>query len=118
MIANTLSITIAQRVREFATLRTLGATRRQVLGSVILEAFVTGVFASVVGLFVGFGFDAAAAVPAEVADQVQAMALEAGFFQKLERVACDAQRRTIARDRVGLEERERQSRKWLGLGHR
>ena len=34
VIANTLSITIAQRMREFATLRTLGATRRQVLGSV------------------------------------------------------------------------------------
>ena len=30
VIANTLSITIAQRTREFATLRTLGATRRQV----------------------------------------------------------------------------------------
>jgi putative ABC transport system permease protein len=55
VIANTLSITIAQRVREFATLRTLGATRKQVLGSVILEALVTGIFASVVGLFVGFG---------------------------------------------------------------
>ncbi len=34
VIANSLSITIAQRTREFATLRTLGASRRQVLGSV------------------------------------------------------------------------------------
>jgi len=33
VIANSLSITIAQRTREFATLRTLGATRRQVLRS-------------------------------------------------------------------------------------
>ena len=31
VIANSLSITIAQRTREFATLRTLGASRRQVL---------------------------------------------------------------------------------------
>ena len=53
MIANSLSITIAQRTREFATLRTIGATNRQVLGSVIVEALVVGVVASVVGLFLG-----------------------------------------------------------------
>jgi putative ABC transport system permease protein len=53
VIANTLSITIAQRMREFATLRTLGATRRQVLWSVIIEAFVIGVVGSVIGLFLG-----------------------------------------------------------------
>ena len=55
VIANTLSITIAQRTRELATLRTLGATRRQVLRSVLLEAFVIGAVASVVGLFAGLG---------------------------------------------------------------
>ena len=53
VIANSLSITIAQRTREFATLRTLGASRRQVLRSVLLESTVIGVFASVVGLFLG-----------------------------------------------------------------
>lgn len=53
VIANTLSITIAQRTRELATLRTLGATRRQVLTSVLLEALVIGIFASVTGLFLG-----------------------------------------------------------------
>jgi putative ABC transport system permease protein len=53
VIANTLSITIAQRTRELATLRTLGATRRQVLMSVLVEAFVIGVLASVIGLFLG-----------------------------------------------------------------
>ena len=42
MISNTLSITIAQRVREFATLRTIGGSRRQVLRTVMLEAFVVG----------------------------------------------------------------------------
>src|SRR5581483_3857206 len=55
VIANTLSITIAQRTRELATLRTLGATRRQVLSSVLVEALVIGVLASVLGLFVGLG---------------------------------------------------------------
>jgi putative ABC transport system permease protein len=53
VIANTLSITIAQRTRELATLRTLGATRRQVLTSVLVEAFVIGTLASIVGLFLG-----------------------------------------------------------------
>ena len=55
VIANTLSITVAQRAREFGTLRTLGATRRQVMTSVILEGFVIGVLASVTGLFLGLG---------------------------------------------------------------
>ncbi|MCZ7588205.1 MAG: ABC transporter permease [Gaiella sp.] len=53
VIFNTLSITVAQRTREFATLRTLGASRRQVLRSVLLEAFVIGFSASVIGLFLG-----------------------------------------------------------------
>jgi putative ABC transport system permease protein len=53
VIANTLSITIAQRTRELATMRTLGATRRQVLRSVLVEAFVIGLLASIVGLFLG-----------------------------------------------------------------
>ena len=53
VIANTLSITIAQRMREFATLRTIGASRRQVLRSVMLEALVIGVGASLLGLFFG-----------------------------------------------------------------
>jgi putative ABC transport system permease protein len=53
VIANSLSITIAQRTREFATLRTLGASRRQVLRSIIVEALVVGFLASVIGLFLG-----------------------------------------------------------------
>jgi len=53
VIANSLSITIAQRTREFATLRTLGASRGQVLRSIVLEALVMGILASVVGLFAG-----------------------------------------------------------------
>jgi putative ABC transport system permease protein len=55
VIFNTLSITVAQRTREFATVRTLGGSRRQVLGSVVIEGFVIGLLASVVGLFLGLG---------------------------------------------------------------
>jgi putative ABC transport system permease protein len=53
VIANTLAITVAQRMRELATLRTLGASRRQVLGSVVLEAVVVGLIGSIVGLLLG-----------------------------------------------------------------
>ena len=49
VIFNTLSITVAQRTKELATLRTLGASRRQVLRSVVLEGTVLGLVASAVG---------------------------------------------------------------------
>jgi putative ABC transport system permease protein len=53
VIFNTLSMTVAQRTRELATLRTIGASRRQLLGSVMIEAFVIGLLASLTGLFLG-----------------------------------------------------------------
>jgi putative ABC transport system permease protein len=56
LIFNTFSITVAQRTREFAMLRTLGANRRQILSSVVLEAFITGLAASLIGLGLGIGF--------------------------------------------------------------
>ena len=53
IIFNTYSITVAQRMREFAMLRTLGASRRQVMRSVLLEAALMGLAASLIGI--GFG---------------------------------------------------------------
>ena len=55
VIFNTFSITVAQRTREFATLRTIGASRRQLMQSVVLEALVIGFVASLIGLFAGLG---------------------------------------------------------------
>jgi putative ABC transport system permease protein len=55
VIANSLSITVTQRTREFATLRTIGASRRQILKSVMIESFVMGLLASIAGLFLGLG---------------------------------------------------------------
>jgi putative ABC transport system permease protein len=55
VIINTLSITVAQRTREFATLRTLGGSRTQVLLSILTEAAIIGILASIVGLFFGVG---------------------------------------------------------------
>lgn len=54
LILNTFSILVAQRAREMALLRAIGATRRQVRGSVLLEALVVGVIGSVVGILVGY----------------------------------------------------------------
>jgi putative ABC transport system permease protein len=55
IIFNTFSITVAQRTREFGLLRTLGASRRQLLRSVVEEGVLLGVAGSVVGLFAGIG---------------------------------------------------------------
>ncbi len=55
IIFNAFSITVAQRRREFAMLRALGASRRQVLRSVVAEALTLGVLASAVGIGAGLG---------------------------------------------------------------
>ena len=55
VIFNTMSITVAQRTRELATLRTIGASRKQIRRAVLLEALVIGVIASVVGFALGVG---------------------------------------------------------------
>jgi putative ABC transport system permease protein len=53
IILNTFSILVAQRTRELALLRCLGATRRQVMASVLTEAAITGVVASLIGIAAG-----------------------------------------------------------------
>ncbi|MFI6095352.1 ABC transporter permease [Lentzea sp. NPDC051213] len=58
IILNTFSIIVAQRTRELALLRSMGASRGQVIGSVVLEAFVIGLIASIVGLGAGVGVGA------------------------------------------------------------
>src|SRR5262245_3481598 len=70
IIFNTFSITVAQRTRENALLRAIGASKRQVLGSVLIEAVIVALIASLAGLvaglavagglkalLAGFGFD-------------------------------------------------------------
>ena len=55
LIFNTFSILVAQRSRELALLRALGASRRQVLVSVLVEAVLVGLVASLLGLALGVG---------------------------------------------------------------
>lgn len=56
IIFNTFAITVAQRTREFGLVRALGATRRQILVGVAVEALLIGIAASAVGIVVGLGF--------------------------------------------------------------
>lgn len=53
IILNTFAITVAQRTRENGLLRALGASRRQVLASVLIEALAVGVIAALLGLAAG-----------------------------------------------------------------
>ena len=55
IIYNTFSILVAQRGREMALLRAIGASRRQVLASVLLEAIVVGLIAALLGVAAGVG---------------------------------------------------------------
>ncbi|MDG4801131.1 ABC transporter permease [Micromonospora sp. WMMD980] len=58
LILNTFSIIVAQRTRELALMRAIGASGRQVIGSVVLEAVAVGLIASVLGLAAGIGVGA------------------------------------------------------------
>ncbi|MFF9170341.1 MULTISPECIES: ABC transporter permease [unclassified Streptomyces] len=58
IIANTFTMLVAQRTRELALLRAVGASRRQVTRSVLIEAFVVGTVAGVAGLAAGIGIGA------------------------------------------------------------
>ncbi|MFI8304052.1 ABC transporter permease [Streptomyces sp. NPDC085927] len=58
IIANTFTMLVAQRTRELALMRAVGASRRQVTRSVLIEAFVVGAVAAVVGLLTGIGIGA------------------------------------------------------------
>ncbi|MFF7856636.1 FtsX-like permease family protein [Streptomyces sp. NPDC007904] len=55
IIANTFTMLVAQRTRELALMRAVGASRRQVTRSVLIEAFVVGAVAAVAGLAAGVG---------------------------------------------------------------
>ena len=53
IIFNSFSITVQQRLRELGLLRTIGASRRQVLWSVVLEGLLVGIVGSLLGLALG-----------------------------------------------------------------
>lgn len=55
LIANTFSMIVAQRTKEFALLRALGASRGQITRSVSLESLVVGLIGSAIGVVAGMG---------------------------------------------------------------
>ncbi|WFE28575.1 ABC transporter permease [Solwaraspora sp. WMMD791] len=55
LIFNTFNILVAQRSRELALLRALGASWTQVTSTVLIEALVVGLIASTLGLAAGVG---------------------------------------------------------------
>src|SRR5690606_12139389 len=55
VIWNTFNVLVAQRRREIALLRAVGATRRQVLGGILLESVAVGLLASALGILTGIG---------------------------------------------------------------
>ncbi|MFF2544639.1 ABC transporter permease [Kitasatospora sp. NPDC058063] len=58
IIANTFTMLVAQRTKELALLRAVGATRRQITRSVLIEAVLVGLTAAVTGLLAGIGIAA------------------------------------------------------------
>ncbi|WP_066373386.1 ABC transporter permease [Herbidospora mongoliensis] len=60
VIYNTFNILVAQRTREMALLRCIGATRGQVFRSILLESAVVGLVSSALGLVAGLGLGAVA----------------------------------------------------------
>ncbi|MFE0131754.1 ABC transporter permease [Streptomyces sp. NPDC059037] len=55
IIANTFTMLVAQRTKELALMRAVGASRRQVTRSVLIEAFLVGLVAAVAGFGLGIG---------------------------------------------------------------
>ncbi|MEV0528273.1 FtsX-like permease family protein [Streptomyces sp. NPDC050439] len=55
IIANTFTMLVAQRTKELALMRAVGASRRQVTRSVLIEAFIVGLVAAVTGFALGIG---------------------------------------------------------------
>jgi putative ABC transport system permease protein len=68
VIANTFAVLLAQRTRELALLRCVGATARQVRRSVLGEAVLTGLISSGVGVLAGIGLAAGVSAIAEAAE--------------------------------------------------
>ncbi|MEU8247595.1 FtsX-like permease family protein [Nonomuraea sp. NPDC048916] len=69
VIYNTFNILVAQRAREMALLRCIGATRGQVFGSILIESVVVGLVSAVLGLLAGYGLGT---VTLRVLDAVEA----------------------------------------------
>ncbi len=134
LIVNTFSILVAQRSRELALLRAIGASRRQVMWSVQLEAFVLGVVGATIGLglgvllamgiralFANFGLDLSGQ-PLIFAPRTFIAAYAVGIVVTMAAAWLPARRTgrispvQAMRDDVALPESSLRRRLWWGLG--
>lgn len=133
IIANTFTMSVRQRMREFALLRAVGASPAQVFGSIVVQAAVVGVAGSAFGVLGGFGLVEGIGallrrMDMTLSDQVPLSAstvvvgLVVGTVVSIAAAALPARRAAVVppveamRDEVTVHERSLHRRGWAGLG--
>ena len=132
IIANTFTMSVRQRMREFALLRAVGASPAQVFGSIVVQAAVVGLVGSALGVLGGFGLvegigallrrmdmSLSSRVPLSVSTVV--VGLVVGTVVSIAAAALPARRAALVppveamRDEVTVHERSLHRRAWAGL---
>ncbi len=132
IIANTFTMSVRQRMREFALLRAVGASPAQVFGSIVVQAAVVGVAGSAIGVLGGFGLvegigavlrgmDMTLSSQVPVTASTVVIGLVVGTVVSVAAAALPARRAAVVppveamRDEVTVHERSLHRRGWAGL---
>ena len=132
IIANTFTMSVRQRMREFALLRAVGASPAQVFGSIVVQAVVVGLAGSAVGVLGGFGLVEGIAALLRRMDMTLSsrvplsastilVGLVVGTVVSVAAAALPARRAAVVppveamRDEVTVNERSLHRRGWAGL---
>jgi putative ABC transport system permease protein len=132
IIANTFTMSVRQRMREFALLRAVGASPAQVFGSIVVQALVVGLAGSAVGVLGGFGLveaigaflrrlDMTLSSQVPLSASTVVIGLVVGTAVSVAAAALPARRAALVppveamRDEVTVPERSLRRRAWAGL---
>ncbi len=132
IIANTFTMSVRQRMREFALLRAVGASPAQVFSSIVVQAAVVGLAGSAVGVLGGFGLvegigallrrmDMTLSSQVPVTASTVLIGLAVGTVVSVAAAALPARRAALVppveamRDEVTVHERSLHRRGWAGL---